>query len=90
MRELPVHWKKIIALSTFASIFFFGVLMIHYFYLISRDIPRAPYFTSIDFVHTNDHKVRWHGVGDMTIDPKDGALYVYYVIKMPEGKFICL
>lgn len=86
MRELPARWKKIIPLLAVSTILIFCVLVVRYFYLINRDIPRAPCFASIDFVHTPDHKVRWHGVGDMTIDPKEGALYVYYVVKAPEGK----
>lgn len=86
MRELPARWKKIIALMAVAFVLVFGGLVVRYFYVINRDIPRAPCFASIDFVHTHDHKVRWHGVGDMTIDPKEGALYVYYVVKTPEGK----
>jgi hypothetical protein len=86
MRELPTRWKKIIAVIAALSVFIFGILVVKHFYLLSRDIPGAPCFASIDFVHTNDHKVRWHGVGEMMIDPREGALYVHYVVKTPEGK----
>ena len=86
MRKLSARREKITTLLALLSLLVLAALVLRYFYLIHRDVPRAPCFASIDFVHTPDHKTRWHGVGDMTIDPKEGALFVYYVVRTPQGK----
>lgn len=86
MRKLSARWKKIIALASVCSLLVFGSLIYRYLAGIHKDIPQVPCSASIDFVHADDDKGIWQGRGDMIIDPKEGALYVYYRVESPEGK----
>lgn len=85
MRKLSTRWKKVIGLTSLVSIVTFGTLIGNYAISVYKDIPRAPCSASIDFVHVEDGEGLWRGVGDMTIDPNEGAIYVYYQVVTPHG-----
>ena len=85
MRKLSTRWKKVIGLTSLVSIVTFGTLIGKYAISVYKDIPRAPCSASIDFVHVEDGEGLWRGVGDMTIDPNEGSIYVYYQVVTPHG-----
>lgn len=85
MRKLSTRWKKVIGLTSLVSIVTFGTLIGKYAISVYKDIPRAPCSASFDFVHVEDGEGLWRGVGDMTIDPNEGAIYVYYQVVTPHG-----
>ena len=85
MRKLSARWKKVIGLTSLFSIFIFAGLIGRYGISVYRDIPRAPCSASIDFVHVEEGEGLWRGVGDMTIDPREGAIYAYYQVTSPHG-----
>ncbi|WP_236193628.1 hypothetical protein [Pseudomonas faucium] len=85
MRKLSTRWKKVIGLTSLFSALVFGGLIIRHIVSVHRDIPPAPCSASIDFVHAEEGEGLWRGIGDMTIDPNEGALYVYYQVMSPQG-----
>lgn len=85
MRKLSARWQTVIALASLCSVVVFGGLIARYGISVYRDIPRAPCSASIDFVHVEDGVGLWRGVGDMTIDPNEGAIYAYYQVTSPQG-----
>lgn len=86
MRKLSTRWKKVIGCLSLFSVLIFGGLIARYGVSVYSDIPRAPCSASIDFVHVEEAEGAWRGVGDMTIDPNEGAMYVYYQVTSPQGK----
>ncbi|ERT19786.2 MULTISPECIES: hypothetical protein [Pseudomonas] len=85
MRKLSSRWKKVIGFTSLLSVFIFAGLISNYLISVYRDSPRAPCSASIDFVHVEEGEGLWRGVGDMTIDPNEGAIYAYYHVISPRG-----
>jgi len=88
--QLPYHrTKKVILLLGLVSILVFGSLIAGQSYTSYKDTPQAPCYASIDFVYSPDNEQRWVGKGDMSINMKSGAIYLYFSLLDPaDNQFI--
>ncbi|WP_240878585.1 hypothetical protein [Pseudomonas sp. TMW22089] len=84
MHQLPERWQKNLVGAGLLSLLVFGCLSARHAWIIYKDIPRAPCYASVYFNNVEYSTGRWSGAGDITISPKEDAIYVYYKIKSPD------
>jgi len=85
MHQLPDRWQKTLICTGLLSLLIFGCLSARHAWIIYKDIPRAPCYASVYFNNMEYSADRWSGAGDITISPKEDAIYVYYKIKSPDN-----